>query len=176
MKGSDVTYKRAIYLMLIAIILGMFAFYPSTAKSATGLFMVDRASSSTMVEYLESSGITITEVSIDEGGDPLIRATTAEGIKFIIMSYDCEDEFCKTFLLSGIFSKGDSDTTQEWNLKASIWNSFKIYGRAYYTSDNQMVIDMPISLWGGVSEDHIMYDIKDWLVVITRFHQFAFNQ
>jgi len=104
------------------------------------------------------------DLTTDSTGDPKITGRT-EGIAYSVWFYGCSDgRNCKSIQFS---SGWVSDRVSLRDVNR--WNKTKRFGKAYLDDDDDPILEMNVTLDGGVSRSNLDDAFDWWKVVLVAF-------
>jgi hypothetical protein len=107
-------------------------------------------------------------MDIDGAGDPLIRSSAA-GANFTVFFYGCTNG---ANCLAVQFQAGFNLPTPTNAAKMNGWNRAHRFGAAYIDDEGDPMLQMDVTLDGGVSEANFDDAIDWWKVVLTEFQEY----
>lgn len=106
----------------------------------------------------------------DTEGDPKISGRM-DGTKYTLHFYGCEGGVkCKDIQFSAAWS-GTGLTVNKMN----DWNRTKRFGKAYIDSEGDPVLEMPVNLQFGVSQQNLEDTFDWWMSILKVFKQEILN-
>lgn len=104
------------------------------------------------------------EIGTDSYGDPEINATY-NNLVFTVLFYECNGEYCEQFQFRGVF---EADRIEARDA-ATAQNSNLVFGKGYVDSDGDAVVELPVSVKGGVTMDFLYAQTELWFEILTDF-------
>lgn len=106
------------------------------------------------------------EIEQDGNGDPIIRARM-EGTTYSILFFGCEEGVnCSSIQFWTYLSAPDDPL-----VAVNAWNRDIRFGKAYIDGDGDVVIEMDVNLWGGVTPKNLDDTFDWWRAVLDRVDQ-----
>jgi Putative bacterial sensory transduction regulator len=103
------------------------------------------------------------ELEADSEGRPRIRARM-EGINYSVLFFGCEATVnCKSIQFWTYTA-----APQNGESVVNAWNRDNRFGRAYIDRDGDVVVEMDVNLWGGVSQKNLDDTFDWWRTVLER--------
>lgn len=147
-----------VYALLAMLLLATSA---SAQKSCSNI--VDGTDASRI--YQISRGYGSSEIGTDNRGDPKVNGRM-HGVKYQIYFYGCTNgEKCSSVQ----FRAGFTQNTKQTIVRMNEWNTTKRFGKAYLDKDGDAIIEMNVSLKGGVCSDNFDETVSWWSTVLREF-------
>ncbi|MEM9099008.1 MAG: YbjN domain-containing protein [Pseudomonadota bacterium] len=109
----------------------------------------------------------------DDLGDPIIFATLEEA-PYLIEFYGCDEGKNCTDLRFVAYGAPDREVHRNalvW--KVSEWNRDRRFGKAVMTEEGGLLLEMNVSLQGGVTRQNLDTTFDWWRIAMSEFHSFA---
>lgn len=150
------------YISVFAISMLLFASSkPSPAHAQSILANVHPSDLEIVIGDLGGSDI---EIGTDSYGDPEISATF-NNLVFAVIFYECDGEYCEQFQFRGVF---EADR-REARAVTTAQNSDLVFGKGYVDGDGDAVVELPVSVQGGVTMDFLYAQTDLWFEILTDF-------
>jgi len=146
-----------------ALLLASMFIFQGTTQAAT---MIDATNPAAIVDMLEWYGDAT--LKADEEGDPLIEGEI-DGISYDVYFYSCKDgKNCQRIQFRASWDDSGKNSFKYIN----DWNRKKVFGKAYKRIDGDVVVEMPVLLNHGVSEENLDNVIGLWSTVMKEFRDY----
>ncbi len=109
------------------------------------------------------------EVGRDAVKDPQIEATV-DGRHYRIGFYGCYlGRGCDRILFEARFARKEWEDEPPRAKEFAEWNSDKLFGRAWLDDDNRAVLDLAVTLVGGVPKDNLRDVFARWQTAVDEY-------
>jgi len=155
---------RILALLGVVIVL---AAAPAQAVNVKKSSMYRLLEAEQMIAALESAGATDLEETTDDQGDPMINASY-EGISFAVLFYNCRDRGCEWGQFRASFERSDLSHREMLDI-VNEWNTEWVFGKAYVNEEQDLLLEQPFVVQGGVSQKNLNHNTDEWLIALKRY-------
>jgi hypothetical protein len=125
---------------------------------------VDGSDPSDMVRLLREAGYVVT-LGRDSVGDPKIDGRLSR-TDWTLLFYNCtEGADCRDVQFSDGYDLPDGISFS----KVNEWNRTKRFGQAFTDAENDPYVQLPVNLFGGVSDENFLDTVDWWRIVVQEF-------
>lgn len=152
-------------MRFLIIVMAVALAAPGTVSART----IDATDPAMILEVARGFGSA--ELTEDTVGDPLVNGRI-EGVKYSIFFYDCtEGQSCRTLMFRSTWAADVSSVD-----RVNEWNRENRFGRAYVDEDGEIVLEMDVNLFAGVTFDNFDDTVDWWRFAMTSFEDFYFGE
>lgn len=145
----------------------LFAMAPAQAE------LVSPKNPAAIVSVVESQGLSAKLVT-KSGENPYIESAS-NGIKFLILFLNCDDNKQNCTTLQYYMGYSDADATSLERINE--WNKTKRFARAYRDNDGDPVLEMDVDLdFDGLPRQNVGESLKTWVSLMNSYHGFLFDK
>jgi len=136
-------------------------------SAAAAADMIDATNAARIAQKLTDLGYRA-KMDTDGAGDPMIRSA-ASGANFSVFFYGCTDGAdCTAVQFQAGFDLADASTAAKMNE----WNKTHRFGTAYIDDEGDPMLQMDVTLDGGVSEANFADVVDWWEIVLGEFQDY----
>lgn len=149
----------------VAIVALSFLQYSMAAEPAE---LIDATEPGMIAVVMQGLGYR-SKIEVDADGDPVIRSG-AGGSDFTIQFYNCSEDLhdqCKTLLFVVSYVLDEATNLETINA----WNKESLFDHAYLDDAGDPVLELGISMQGGVSRENFEYLIATWEKRVANFEK-----
>lgn len=157
------------YISRAAFALGAAAIFAAAPAQAE---LVNAKNPGKIKEIVESQGWPATLIS-KAGDDPYIESNR-NGLKFLVLFMNCEDnKDCKTLQ----YYMGFSDAKDVTIEKLNSWNKDKRFARAYRDDAGDPVLEMDVDLdFAGIPRENVGETLNTWASLMDSYREYVFGK
>lgn len=156
------------FWFILALIAGLAGgLLPQSGRAQEVITSITGAQLTTIIQSMGYQA----ELTTDSQGDPKIRST-AEGLKYVILTYGCTESGAEKACNSFQFSTAIAMKTKPAFDTINRWNRDKRFGKAYLDNDRDPVLEWDVDMRGGVTEEYLREIVNRWARVLAEFKTF----
>lgn len=141
---------------------------PPPSRPGPSADLIDGTDPERVLEVVERYGEA--EIGVDSAGDPQITGEI-EGVNFLLFFYGCENNRdCRDVLFIAVFADHEATLAS-----VNQWNSQSRFSAAYIDDEGDALLQMPVNLYGGVSDTNWDDTVDWWRVMAGEFREYVYT-